>query len=344
MTIYIDLDGVLVNFKKKCEQEKCFKQNGKANWDKIDSLGKDFWTQMEWMPGAQEFYNKVLIFANRVGWKIKILSAIHSEAGREGKTEWCQKNLALSKSNIKIVPKAKDKLKYANPFAYLIDDKKDVVDSFNYAGGTAILYESAELACKKFDLLIEAVEELEAAGCKEDVNNPTKLLDARLRNLFRKCDPKEWKMLYKDVLTYGHMVLFNHPSLEAAEYKSDDDPDILNEKFAAIKSFIFEVEQIIDSFSDLKKPDIKWNQNKLDNSLGFFYLKTYKHLGERFLDAERKCYFDQILNQFKTVHGISLLKDVTQTEASSILLFAYLTTLGNYLVERFLMWAKHLKR
>ncbi len=335
MTIYIALDGVLVNLKKKCEQEKCFKENGKGSWGKVDSLGKDFWTQMEWMPGVQEFYNKVLIFANRVGWKIKILSSIHSEAGREGKTEWCQKNLALSKSNIKIVPKAKDKLKYANPFAILIDDKKDVVDSFNYAGGTAILYESAELACKKFDLLIEAVNELEATGCKEDLNNPTKLLDARMKNIFRKCDSDIWETEYHEVLVYLHHMVIHNTLQKKEKFKNEKESKMLSEKFAAIKSLYYDFEKISDSLETKIPPGLKWPQIPLEDNLRTFYSKTM--LKESGKDINRKFYFDQIINQIQSVHNVSLMSDVSEIEAFSILTFASLTTLGNYLIEHLLL-------
>ena len=334
MTIYFDLDGVLVNFVKQCTEKKCFKTNGKVNWDKVDSLGKEFWTEMEWMPGSKELYKKLEVFANSVGWKIKILSAIHSDSGKEGKIEWCEKNLGISRSNIDIVKKKEYKLARANPLSILIDDKEELVNSFTYAGGTGILYDTAELTSQRLGFFMDAIMELEASGNPDDINNPVKLLEVRLRNAFIRCDPQNWKPQYKDVLYYIHHVLLNHPSLRDIVFTENNNHHLLNEKFNSIKSLYFYFEEKYAELSDDKYPYTDWINNNLNVALSRFYNKTFDY--ELLNLIQKENVFDKILKQMGKTHKLIILPLYSRWDIYSLLSFSYYTSLINYLQEQIL--------
>ena len=186
MTIYFDMDGVLTDFVKKCETENCFKKNGKANWDKIDALGPAFWTEMEWLPGSQTIFEAVSDFAKRVGWKVKILSAIHSTQGKEGKIEWCQRNLGLSKSNIDIVQKKAHKYSRANPQSLLIDNTQEIINSFLYSGGMAIQYDGKPGSIRKIEFFLDSLADLEKEGNLAALSEPTEIIKARMKYLLKR--------------------------------------------------------------------------------------------------------------------------------------------------------------
>lgn len=161
MTIYFSLEGVLVDHK------------------------------LQWLAGSKEFFEGVSDFAKSIGWNVKVI-AKYNKKKPESKTEiydWCLKNLGLSKSKIKPVPNNEDKLKYANPEAFLIDPKIEIVNGFMYSGGTAILFDGLASGVKKIQFLIEAIKELETEATMNNWSKsllyPPAVLQARLKYLFR---------------------------------------------------------------------------------------------------------------------------------------------------------------
>ncbi len=289
-------------------------------------------SKLEWLPGSQAFYNKLLLFANRVGWKIRLLSVNKSPQDKAGKEDWCQKNLGLSKTNIKLIPNAKAKIKFANPLSILIDNKEDFIDSFVYAGGTAIVFDCAEKAGKRFNLLEEAIEDLEARGKKEDINNPSKLLDARLRIIFQKAAPEDsWRNEYKSALNHANgMVLqaFEHRDFNK---KTAVDSARTNEKFSAIKNFSSDLKSFIKQYNDIEDTvDLYLGSNVCD----FFYKDLFKGALSVY---KRKDYTEQIITHLKSAHNLDLFSDMTQEEASSILTFILLTIIGKFMQEKYIV-------
>lgn len=323
MTIYFDLDGVLTDFEKKCKDENCFNKNGRPNWEKIDSLGTVFWTDMDWLPGAKSFFEKTSSFAVEVGWKIKVLSAIHSQAGKQGKTEWCQKNLGLSKSNIDIVPKRTNKSKYANPTSILIDDSKDVVDSFIYSGGMAIFHNNQVSAEKKIDCLIEAVNELKKTSNMEILNNSSEIMKALLTYLFKKNNIEDmldfgFSEAYKATINFIHRnpEMFSHNKTTAE----------LNDKYKSVIPLYLEQQQENDepySVCEASEPETSNDEliEVIDNSWTYSFVMLKRENLKA--DFWNKRLFEKLISHLNE-NNISISK-INPIDAAAILMFGYLS-------------------
>ena len=65
--IFVDMDGVLVNFDKQLKlktgildfEDYAKKHSRQEVWDKIHALGISFWSEMEWMPGGKQLWNYI---------------------------------------------------------------------------------------------------------------------------------------------------------------------------------------------------------------------------------------------------------------------------------------------
>ena len=226
------------------------------------------------------------------------------------------------------------KLARANPLSILIDDKEELVNSFTYAGGTGILYDTAELTSQRLGFFMDAIMELEASGNPNDINNPVKLLEVRLRNAFIRCDPQNWKPQYKDVLYYIHHVLLNHPSLRDIVFTENNNHHLLNEKFNSIKSLYFYFEEKYAELSDDKYPYTDWINNNLNVALSRFYNKTFDY--ELLNLIQKENVFDKILKQMGKTHKLIILPLYSRWDIYSLLSFSYYTSLINYLQEQIL--------
>jgi len=151
-TIYLDMDGVIVNFDKQFEKltgmgprefESSF---GKDKfWEKIDKAGVGFWRGMEWMPGGKELYDRVSKH------KHFLLSApSQDESSKIGKRLWRKANTPSTRL---ILSSAKNKPNYADKSNILIDDRADTIDAWKANGGIGILYKSAGQVMKELDKL-----------------------------------------------------------------------------------------------------------------------------------------------------------------------------------------------
>lgn len=136
--IYCDMDGVLTNFEKQFEKyagvsadEFDKTHNISEFWKVVDEAGLNYWTQMEWMSGGKQLWNFIKTR------NTEILSApSRSKLSVEGKKQWVSKNLS---PNVKLnLVNAKDKQKFANSHAILIDDKPENLQQWKASGGIAI--------------------------------------------------------------------------------------------------------------------------------------------------------------------------------------------------------------
>ena len=154
--IYLDMDGVIVDFDKRFtdlagmgprEYENSF---GKDKfWDFIDSKekggGVGFWVGMPWMPGGPELYNRVAQHNHAL-----LSSPSRSESSKLGKRLWKKK---YTPNTDLILSLAANKKNYADGNSILIDDRESNIQQWREAGGIGILYKSADQVNKELDKL-----------------------------------------------------------------------------------------------------------------------------------------------------------------------------------------------
>ena len=100
-SIYCDMDMVLCDFMKSADNVVggSFVQADKSDrWNKISNT-KNFWANLDWMPGAKRLYGFIMKY------DAHILSAYSSRDGssRNGKMKWLSKNTDFKRSKIHLV-------------------------------------------------------------------------------------------------------------------------------------------------------------------------------------------------------------------------------------------------
>jgi len=150
--IYLDMDGVLVDFDQQFKdltgmmpREFEAKYGSTGFWEAIDKAGVGFWRGMSWMPGGEALYNRASQFDHEL-----LSSPSRSELSKIGKRLWRRDKtpstkLTLSRSYLK--------KNYAAPNHILIDDREDNIQQWRDAGGIGILYKSAEQVNAELDKL-----------------------------------------------------------------------------------------------------------------------------------------------------------------------------------------------
>ena len=194
---------------------------------------------------SKESFERLADFANLAGWKTKILSAEHSEVGKQAKIEWCVNNLGLSKSNINIVQRKEIKIRYANPEAILIDDKSDTVNSFIYAGGSGILYKDEDSFAQEIDFLSEAIQTAKEENEKFDSNDASQVLRARLRHILRKIDAENVEENF-DVCMFSAFYDINNYYDEISEILGTPEKYAeLSDKYSSVKCLYSDFEDYL---------------------------------------------------------------------------------------------------
>jgi uncharacterized protein YbaR (Trm112 family) len=127
--IYCDMDQVLCNFIGGAEKAigMPFAQADKDDrWEAIKNT-KDFWANLDWMPGAKRLYS----FIQKYDTNILSAASDRDSNSRPGKLKWLSKNTKIKRGNINIVKRA-DKQKYAitdgKPNILIDDYKKNIVE------------------------------------------------------------------------------------------------------------------------------------------------------------------------------------------------------------------------
>ena len=103
-SIYCDMDMVLCDFLKGAEKVIGMPfplANKQTRWEKI-SATKDFWANLEWMPGAKKIVQSIMRY------DAHILSAYSGKDpnSKSGKMKWLSKNTNFKRSNIHLVTRA----------------------------------------------------------------------------------------------------------------------------------------------------------------------------------------------------------------------------------------------
>ncbi len=154
-TIYLDMDGVIVDFLKGAKEYNVIKENGKIDWRTLESIGSSFWENLDWLDGSKEFYKWLLTFCERNNLDLCILTAIHLDEGKRGKMKWLSKNCPeIQNKNIYIVQNGSKKKKHATESSLLIDDFGKNVEEFIIAGGHAIKFTSPKNAKESLNGII----------------------------------------------------------------------------------------------------------------------------------------------------------------------------------------------
>ena len=137
-TIYCDLDMVLVNFMKDADKSVggSFVDTPKDERWKAVQQTKEFWANLEWMPGAKRLYD----FISR--YEPHVLSAYSNRDpnSKVGKMKWLKKNTKFKRANIHLVMRS-EKQFYAMTDGkpnVLIDDYMKNIKEWEAKGGIGI--------------------------------------------------------------------------------------------------------------------------------------------------------------------------------------------------------------
>ena len=142
------MDGVLTDFEQQFKDhytwspKQYIDKNGKNEfWKAVDELGLPFWEQMQWMPEGKKLWEAIK------DKNVEILSSpSQSETSRIGKRNWVRFNICGTKLTL---CHSSRKQYFAEPYAILIDDRKDTINAWNERGGVGILFESTDQVLDK---------------------------------------------------------------------------------------------------------------------------------------------------------------------------------------------------
>lgn len=158
LRLYCDMDGVLCDFDQRFDD--LFGKSPKEVedtkgtgyfWAMIHRVGKKFWSRMEWTPHGLELWDAISQH------NPTLLTAPPRKQGdfdqldpvtMEGKQEWADLNLNPSPAGI-IFKSSKQKQEIAAEDVaagltpILIDDRKDIIERWNAAGGIGLHVEKA---------------------------------------------------------------------------------------------------------------------------------------------------------------------------------------------------------
>jgi hypothetical protein len=172
--VFLDLDGVLVNFAKGIKDKynleypttripnNEFESFHEDLFGRIRKEGVNFWKSLELMPGALDMFK----FFEAEVKELNILTAWpHSFNNRSdqlsaalGKKFWVEENLGTRMAMRTIVCFAKDKHHNVNRFPndtnILIDDMPGNIEKWESVGGIGILHKSPEQTISEFKMRI----------------------------------------------------------------------------------------------------------------------------------------------------------------------------------------------
>lgn len=169
--VFLDLDGVLVDFAKgiktKFDMEypkvripdHQFEEFHLELFGKIRTEGVNFWKTLEPMPGAirmfKYFESKVSVLNILTAWPHTFHNRSDQLSASLGKKFWVESNLDERMSRRTIVCYAKDKHHQVNRFPkdinVLVDDMKDNIERWESVGGVGILHMSPEETILEFE-------------------------------------------------------------------------------------------------------------------------------------------------------------------------------------------------
>lgn len=148
--IFVDLDGVLVDFERGVEEllggysEHQYETDPNYRtkmWNAVRHYQKHFgrfWLDLEPMADAAILWKYVLPYSPEI---LTATGTTETDAGVQKKM-WVEQQLGHNVT-VNVVQHAKEKAKYAAPNHILIDDKEKAIGPWKTAGGIGILHTSA---------------------------------------------------------------------------------------------------------------------------------------------------------------------------------------------------------
>ena len=161
MIIYFDMDGVLCDFDKRCDELDCWRQDiHKCDWKKMKEIGPKFWSEMDPITEGLALLKKVVEWADtRDDIKIGIFSAVHLFEGKIGKRSWLKKYAPFIPNElIKIINNGNFKYKEASADSLLIDDKESNVENYISSGGHGVHFSRAKSIDSMFNEIVSNVQ------------------------------------------------------------------------------------------------------------------------------------------------------------------------------------------
>ena len=152
--IYVDLDGVLVDFEKQYDNysemsmkdaDEKYSTNSEEFWKPINDNGVEFWSEMPWMQDGKELWSYIKPHNPTI-----LSSPARGEACPEGKTIWIKRELG----EIPYIYE-KNKYKYSGENKILIDDTEKKITDWVDNGGIGILHTSTEDTIQKLKEIME---------------------------------------------------------------------------------------------------------------------------------------------------------------------------------------------
>ena len=138
-SVYCDMDMVLCNFMKKADEVAggSFVTADKVQRWKDISNTKNFWAELEWMPGAKRIHQMI------TKYDAYILSAFSEKDpnSKNGKMKWLSKNANFKRANIHLVSRAQKQAFAKNSDGepnVLIDDYIKNIKEWENKGGIGI--------------------------------------------------------------------------------------------------------------------------------------------------------------------------------------------------------------
>lgn len=154
-TIFCDMDGVIVDFRKGCEDLDAI-EGTKVDWAEVHKIGPNFWADLDWTKDGQEFIKWLISFCKECSIDLCILSAVNYDDGVKGKQIWLDEKIpSISKQNRYFVRFGKDKYKYASKNALLIDDYGKNIEGFIMAGGQGVKFKNFQQAKEEIITLVK---------------------------------------------------------------------------------------------------------------------------------------------------------------------------------------------
>ena len=153
--LFIDFDGVLVNFDKGCIklighsldnvkfQELPPSEKTRVFETKLDTV--DFWAHLEPMPDFNTLWGYIKYFQPNALTAYPTWGRHSMDVAKKGKWQWAKQHLGMPEARFHCVAR-QNKKNYAVIGGHknvLIDDHQRNIDEFNEAGGHGILHTSA---------------------------------------------------------------------------------------------------------------------------------------------------------------------------------------------------------
>lgn len=156
--IYLDMDGVLVDFELGVIQLL-----GKVFNDDWDTLPESFFKNLPKQPDADYLVDRVMFSSWEFGYNVGILTAIPRRRffplAEQHKREWIEENYPFIKI-FKTGPYAVDKQTHCKPGDILIDDSHLNIPQWNAVGGHGILHKSAKNSYAQLLQILENVNDI----------------------------------------------------------------------------------------------------------------------------------------------------------------------------------------